>query len=291
MITLITGTPGAGKSLRALWWLVTHYMKVDKQDGLRRPVYTNVDGITLDVEPLPDDWRDTPEGSVIVIDEAQKYWPSTGRPGVSQREDIRALETHRHTGHDIILVTQHPTLIDAHVRKLVGRHEHLRRALGGANASHVYSRNEVFDVQDKSQLSNCDHQVWQFDKSLYSKYQSATLHTVKWYFPKKLRRYLIVIAICVGILFLLFRQTIGVGGMFSSGFGSLNLASSDVVDTGLSVVTTVVTDIPVRVYRGCIWDDETCYCYAENYSIVEQSDSECRRVVSKPIPTSVDPKS
>ena len=284
MITLITGTPGSGKTLRSIWWLVNEYMKTDKDTGFRRPIYTNIDECVLEVEPLPDDWRDTPEGSVIVIDEAQKYWPSTGRLGVSQNEHIRALEEHRHTGHDFILVTQFPTLIDAHVRKLVGKHEHLRRALGGANAAHVHSRNEVFDVKDKNDLKNCDHFVWQFDKKLYKFYKSATLHTVKWHFPKKLRKYVIGLIILFIFLFFLIRQVFGSGGIFTGSGVSNNVVkpvvnpSSDLV----SQVKSIVQDQPLN-YQGCVWSDEYCLCFDEDFKRVQMELEQCQLVVEQPL--------
>ena len=124
MLTLITGVPGAGKSLRAVALV---------QDALKagRAVYSDIDGHNAPgVQAAPDDWRDTPEGSLVVYDEAQRKFPSTGKPGVAEDERIRALETHRHTGHDIVFITQSPALIHHHIRKLVGRHIHVHRAAG-----------------------------------------------------------------------------------------------------------------------------------------------------------------
>ena len=290
MITLITGTPGSGKTLRSIWWLVNEYMKTDKDTGFRRPIYTNINECSLEVEPLPDDWRDTPEGSVILIDEAQRIWPSTGRPGVSQNEQIRALETHRHTGHDFILVTQFPTLIDSHVRKLVGKHEHLRRALGGANASHVHSRNEVFDVKDKNDLKNCDHFVWQFDKKLFKFYKSASLHTVKWHFPKKLRKYVIALLILFIFLFFIIRQVFGSGGIFTgtgvspdSNLSSTRIVSSNQSSVTSSVVSDLIDNEPLN-YQGCVWSVDACMCFDEDFKRVQMQLEQCQQLVEQPLP-------
>ena len=77
MITLITGTPGSGKTLRAMYLI-----KEALAQG--RAVYTDIDGVSLDgvtTVEMDHDWRDTPEGSLVVYDEVQRRWPSTGKPG------------------------------------------------------------------------------------------------------------------------------------------------------------------------------------------------------------------
>lgn len=282
MLYMITGTPGSGKSLRALW-----YIRDFLKEG--RKVFTNIDGITLDVESLPDDWRDTPEGSVVVVDEAQLVWPSTGRPGVSQNEEIRAMELHRHTGHDIFMLTQHPTLIDSHIRKLVGRHEHLKRAFGGASASHLWSSHESFSVQDKKDRADADHFVWQFDKSLYPLYKSATIHTHKWKFPKKLRKYLIGLIICLLILFYVVPRVFSSGGMFTGNPVGDNPASSGLklsTNNSLSNDSSLIqidSDLPTN-YQGCIWSDENCLCFDEEFNRVQVTFDECSLIVTTPLP-------
>ena len=79
MITLITGTPGAGKTLYAVS-LLDKYAKENiklLQNGQEpRPLYADIDGLDMEgVEMPPDDWRDTPEGSVIFYDEIQEVPP------------------------------------------------------------------------------------------------------------------------------------------------------------------------------------------------------------------------
>lgn len=121
MITLITGAPGAGKSAALVALLA------DLAKG--RPIY--VDGIPdlkiphVELED-PRRWHElVPDGAVVVIDEVQRVWRPTG-PGQKVGADIAALETHRHRGLDFYIVTQHPKLLHANVRNLVGRHVHLR---------------------------------------------------------------------------------------------------------------------------------------------------------------------
>ena len=131
MMTLITGVPGAGKTLRAV-----QLIRAAVNEG--RPVYSDIDGLALDgVEPAPDDWRDTPEGSLVVYDECQHRWPSTGKPGAHPSEVVAAIDTHQHTGHDLMFVTQAPRKVHHSIRQLVGQHFHHNR-VGGFQGAQVF---------------------------------------------------------------------------------------------------------------------------------------------------------
>lgn len=181
MIHLLTGLPGSGKSLRTV-----HYIDAFLKEG--RPVYAcGVDGLNLPgVMPLddPNAWQELPDGSVIVVDEAQKLWPS--RRGAEPIPPVRALSEHRHQGKDFVLVTQHPTMLDSYVRRLVGRHEHLLRKFGLA-ASQIYSWNEVQDDPANTTARElAEETLWSYPKHLFGAYKSATMHTVKRRVPKSL---------------------------------------------------------------------------------------------------------
>lgn len=74
----------------------------------------------------PRKWPELVEdGAAVVIDEVQRVWRPRGS-AAAVPPDVAALETHRHRGLDFFLVTQHPNLLDSNVRRLVGRHVHLR---------------------------------------------------------------------------------------------------------------------------------------------------------------------
>lgn len=189
MITLITGTPGAGKTLycisKLLRDLVGSVVKSTDENGqpkeTPRRVLTNIPGLLLDHEMIgPDiggglaDWHEWAKpGDVICYDEVQRSWPP--RPNGSKVPDyISALETHRHMGVDFIILTQNPMLLDRNVQALVGRHVHIRRfgALGAAIAyewDHC-SRQLLFSKALKKS-------PFRYDKSVFKLYKSAELHT------------------------------------------------------------------------------------------------------------------
>ena len=106
MITLITAVPGSGKTLLAVG-LIWEYLK----EG--RAVYSNIEGLQKDKFPnnnllfdAPDDWRETPDGSVVIYDECQQphLYPADGQRGKVADDRLTAMETHRHSGHDLFFM-------------------------------------------------------------------------------------------------------------------------------------------------------------------------------------------
>lgn len=169
MITLITGTPGAGKTL----YTVAEELPKFKD----RPLF--IDGIPdlainhLDCPGPVEKWHEwIPEGAVLVIDEVQRVWRPRGAasavpPGVA------ALETHRHKGVDLVIITQHPNLLDPNIRRLVGRHLHVRRMFGWSRAI-VY---EWDSATDPTRVTNAIKRSWSYPKKAYKLYKSAEVHT------------------------------------------------------------------------------------------------------------------
>ncbi len=184
MITLITGVPGSGKSLLAVEVLVANW-KSEKM----RPAFANIGGLdhdklrtfTLDE---PHAWYELPEGSIIVIDECQKHFPVRAS-GSAVPDWVARFETHRHKGFDIFLITQHPSLMDKHLRKLVGLHQHCYRPFGMDRRT-VFEWNTVNEDPEPNQSeSNALKKRKPFDKTLYTFYKSAEIHTHKKRLPWK----------------------------------------------------------------------------------------------------------
>jgi zona occludens toxin len=112
-------------------------------------------------------------GDLIVIDEVQRHWRPRGM-GTKPPAEIAALETHRHKGVDFILITQHPMLIDQNVRRLIGRHEHVRRIFGMQRAL-VYQWDGC--QSDVSRLAGGTRSVFTYPKKAFELYKSSELHT------------------------------------------------------------------------------------------------------------------
>ena len=202
MLFLITGKPGSFKTAKTAS-LAIAYLKEGRQ------VYTNIDEFDYDgVQKLPvnNDWRDTPDGSVVIYDEAQQFdfLQYKGREKLSTDGRVKDLEVHRHTGHDIILVTQSPSFIHNHVLSLVGSHYHLHRAYGRAFAD-VFLWRYAVTMPDSTGAKNKaeSHEKFKPDSKIFDKYKSTTLDTHKLKIPTlywKLGGFLVGVIALVGFM-------------------------------------------------------------------------------------------
>lgn len=180
MIELITGTPGSGKTL---WALSTVKARAEKEG---RPVfYSGVPDLALGwTEITPQKWFDCPANSIVVIDECQRVFRPRSWSGAVP-DYVSELETHRHKGIDLVFITQHPMLIDANIRRLVGRHFHVSRRFG-------LPRSSVFEFESckdqplaKMESATARHE-WSFPKEAFNWYKSAEVHTHKARLPAKI---------------------------------------------------------------------------------------------------------
>jgi len=277
MLVLITGVPGSGKSLYATK-LILDYIEENKklieQGKKPRPIYSDIDGMNIDgVLDAPDDWRECPDGSVVVYDECQKKFGPDGQ-GRSGREDIQEFETHRHRGFDIILITQHGKLLHAHIRRLVGRHYHVVRMYGTTNAT-IYAKDGHMDTDKQHQLLKEDNHLWSYPKANFNLYKSATVHTHKPHMPKFVKRALIGLAIVALIIaFMLPKAMV----FFTGNTGA------PVVEQDMKVQTYASNDdkaqsTDIEDYQpepiACIANDSECVCYDKNGHLLKYEYLRC----------------
>lgn len=191
MLTLLTGAPGASKSQTA----IRRFILDVRKENPTRPIYTNIKGLRADliqqrvggdlVLPAPSDWRETPPGSLVIYDEAQQIFPATGKPGAPDDERILRLDTHRHSGHDLVLITQDPALIHHWARKFVGKHVHLLRPNGAEMCAVLEWENRVVtNTDDYFERQKADESTMRMDSTVWDLYDSATIHTHKFAMPK-----------------------------------------------------------------------------------------------------------
>jgi len=170
VITLITGLPGRGKTLYAV-------QMIREAVTAGRKVYSDIEGLKIPgVEGIPQDWRETPPGSLVVYDEAHRRFPASGRAGPSPDDQVNRLDTHRHTSHDFAFVTQYPGKLHKVIRDLVDRHVHLVRAYGlQGSLIHEWGFCQA-SPESPTAKREADKVRWKFPRSLYSCYQSASGH-------------------------------------------------------------------------------------------------------------------
>ena len=201
MIYLITGLPGNGKTL----YTIDYVRKFAASEN--RPVYYN--GIsnlsdTLGWEEFekPEDWHNLPEGSIIIIDECQRTFKPLPRTG-NLPLHFSELETHRHHGFDLFLITQHPHLIDTRVRRLCGIHRHIVRAFGTHKAM-IHEWSEVHSDCEKNRATS-NKTVYFFPKDVFGLYKSAEMHTHKVHVPKVFYYVILCIAAILLCFYMVFR--------------------------------------------------------------------------------------
>jgi len=194
-LTVLTGTPGAGKTLHAIEKLIlpmvgTSISHTDS-DGVTteipRVIYTNIKGLQVDHELIDDgdkgglkNWHEWAKpGSMIVYDEFQKVMPPRAN-GSAVPPFIQHLDTHRHMGVDFVFITQNVMNVDRHVHGLTGRHIHVRR-MGNLPFAIVYE----WDHCSRQLLYSkaISQGTWRFNKAVYKLYHSADLHTKQ---PRKI---------------------------------------------------------------------------------------------------------
>lgn len=193
MIILITGQPGAGKTLYGL-----NYVR-EWSERENRPVYYNgISDLKLPWIEIDsgEDWHKCSDGSIVVIDECQRVFRPRGT-GANVPPHVALLETHRHHGLDIVLITQHPMLVDTNVRRLCGRHFCVVRAFGTKKAT-VHEWGEVREQCDKNRSGSIRHDFF-YPKTAFAWYKSAEVHTHKARIPARVF-FLLALPIVMGAL-------------------------------------------------------------------------------------------
>lgn len=316
MITLITGTPGAGKTALAVAMLL-------EERGARPLFVSGIPELKIDHQPTPpvDDWTEevpTPEDpnfkkpvftfpphSIIVIDEAQNIY----RPRATSAKvppHVAAFETHRHTGVDFWLITQHPGLLDGNIRKLVGRHVDIRNTLLGR---YLYEWPECGDPGSKSSRQLSASRRYKPPKKVFGLYKSATVH-LKQRFRLPLAFYVLFAVIAIGAfigyrMYDRFKQVTsqaspfdpaksapgapGAPGLPFAAPGTPRLTPQQYVEGYQPRLQQLAHTAPVfdeltrpsrvPVPAGCVSTPTRCQCYTQDATPYPADESLCRQVV------------
>lgn len=204
-IELFTGKPGAGKTNHAVQRAVEALAK-------GRPVYVcNMNGMDIPGAIPWDDpreWEQLPAGSLLIVDEAQKFWRATRSNDIP--DDVQAMETHRHLGIDFLLTTQQPTYLLKHMRGLIMPHTHHTALTKGSSRTFTWSNRCVEDCESTGELALAQEGVYFLDKEAFKKYKSTELDT---HHPKIPRKLIIVGVIACAVIALAFVVRAKIGGL------------------------------------------------------------------------------
>lgn len=185
-ITLVTGLPGAGKTLYTL----ARWRPEAEKAG--RPVFHNsIPGLNIPgwKEWKVEEWEQLPAGALFIVDEAQFAFPVTGRGKTP--DWVQRLATHRHLGIDFVVITQGPMLLDTFVRTLVDRHFHVVRRFGGQLATVLEFPSGVRQDVARNR-KDAIRSEFKYPREVFTWYKSTELDTVQ---PRRPLRYYVLWAV------------------------------------------------------------------------------------------------
>lgn len=314
MITLITGLPGNGKTLYALWLV----QQLAKKEG-RQVWYHGIKGLKLDWNVIPTklekingreeevpQWWLCPAKSIIVIDEAQNAGFGV-RPRGQCPEWGQKLETHRHLGVDIYFITQDPSLIDAHDRKLIELHFHVMRSFGMQRAV-VHEFRPVRENVLKSRKGSIEHR-WGYPKEVFGWYTSAEAHTHKRRIPAKVWIFLALPFLVGGISWFAWAKYLdphrarpgqavaapgaaGVPAYLGQPAAAAKLTRAEYVDQhaprveGLAYTAPVYDEVTKPVVApypaaAVLMGSKGCRAYSQQGTRLDMPDAMCRQIVER----------
>jgi hypothetical protein len=300
-ITLHTGLPGAGKTLNTL----SIVERIGREEGVT--VYYN--GIPDLKVPgwveLPDAtlWHTLPQNSILVIDEAQRVF----RPrhtGSLVPEHVSKLETIRHQGIRLVVITQHPKLLDSNLRRLTGKHRHYVRVFGSKLVS-CHEWEECKPDPDTNRTDSIKTTV-AHPKHVYGWYKSAEVHTIKTRIPKRLIAVLGIPLVVLGCGWFAFQNLgrfkdpdrITQGAGIAKGEGVVAPTRSSGPKPRAEWIGAFQPRVPGYAWTapaydsltepkqapfpaGCVAGKSACHCYTEQGTRLDVEPDDCARIVER----------
>lgn len=318
MFLIVTGSPGASKTLN----VISQFKSVKDRPVFYRGIKLTEKGKSeLGWVELSDDeardWPDhCPSGAIVIIDEAQEIWPV--RPaGTAVPSGLTALEKHRHKGYDVVFLTQHPMLLHTHARKICNEHHHYSRPFATKRPIRYHSGSGFVNPADTKELKfSCTQKRIPLDKSCYSLYESAEIHTHKSRVPFGVIKMWLLVGIVLGLVGFCVYWLISVISGDKEGLthrpqslsssqpttSSLNVSSISPVSSRRDVdwntalipdidgipytaplykeVATKVSSVP-RI-AACIASKTLCHCYTQQATVISGvRDQVCRQYVKE----------
>lgn len=186
---LITGGTGAGKTLFTLKWVRDLQVKTDRpvcynKSLTLKPAASEFGWKQIDIK----DWEKEPDGTIFIVDECHKDFPTRGGAGAPPPH-VQNLAEARHRGFDFFFVTQHPKNLDVFIRRLIaapGWHRHIKRR-GGAPLSAVLQWDSVYERVEKNdagEAGGAEISNHPYPKHVYDWYESTSMDTAKFTIPK-----------------------------------------------------------------------------------------------------------
>ena len=123
------------------------------------------------------------DGSILLIDEAQFFFPAKSRLATNQACNfLRSLEFHRHFGLDIYFFTQRANLLDTHIRHVANYHIIINKPFGLFSKISWY---ESYDSKNNTHKPFKAERKGLKNKEVFALFNSASvIHKPKSLFPR-----------------------------------------------------------------------------------------------------------
>lgn len=296
MITLLTGLPGHGKGVYGI-----DYIKTKAERENRQVYYSGIPDLKLPWIELTDatKWHECPAGSIVFIDECQRVFRPRGT-GSQVPEHVARLETHRHQGLDLFLVTQHPMLVDGNVRRLVDKHFHIVRKFGMQKAV-VHEFPQLVEQPHKSRAGSIRHD-YTYNKAIYGLYKSAELHTVKRQLPMRYIMLFVIPFLIAGLAYAAYRVldpykththkpdtelveqqgtiTMAKESFHKPDYFEARTPRIDGLPHTAPVYDAILTPKQAPYPAACVIIRNHCTCYSQQATKLNTDDSTCRQIVA-----------
>lgn len=273
-----------------------------------RTIYSNIKALKIDyVRANEYDWRDCPDGSIIVIDEVQLVEPYSDLKNKSN-DIVQELTIHRHRGFDFYFITQSPSLLHPTIKELIACHYHITRPYGLAPKVYRFGSCRAYPNTLINKLNCEDKFTFKPQDRIFKLYKSTSINTHKGRIPKGVFFFLFLSLFFISIfIYIVSTNGMGVVGTFigientqqvskdikPSNTNNKNVETSNVdkKDDAKNDVSTVSvkqdtdneqikneTQKPRIV--GCMQMENTCNCYHEHGGIIDLTQNECKRYLA-----------
>ena len=322
MLTLISGLPGGGKSYLAVQMLkkfADQNVKLIAEGKQPRPLFSDINGLKIDgVEPIDDQLYNLPSGSIIFIDEAQnhrvfaagfnfaKHEKQISQEDKYDAKNDRHFNTHRHSGHDIYLITQSVTLLSTNIKEVARRHIHCTNP-NNMNYSkyfifpQVFARANQATPEKLAQTANGDVKRIDFKPEGFALYKSTDLDTkvreVPW---RHIIKFVLIAFALLTLLYFAFNRSMGttIGkAMTGDETSSITEGLAKVESIADAQISPVDVEKPVLphpsniygyqpdlstydheyAFAGCVWMGDKRHCIAHDGSTLNISDEDFER--------------
>lgn len=178
-----------------------------------RTIYSNIKALKVPYSRANVyDWRECPDGSIIVIDEVQLVEPYSDLKNKTN-DIVQELTIHRHRGFDFYFITQAPSLLHPTIKELIGCHYHITRPYGRTPKVYQYGSCRAYPNTMINKINCEDKFNFKPQDRIFKLYKSTSINTHKGRIPKGVFIFASIAMLCIlGFLYMVTTKDMGLVG-------------------------------------------------------------------------------